>query len=117
MLPSEETVAGLARAFSVSESVVLHRIGEAMGLPVHEPVQVVDATRVPDEELVRELARRLGEVGGHGGDTPAKYRAEGSSADEMDAVADAQARDLDGAQTRRGEKEGTGASRTAQTHH
>ncbi|MEE6273480.1 helix-turn-helix transcriptional regulator [Georgenia sp. MJ206] len=54
-----ETITGLARAFAVNELVILAKIGEAMGLPVSEPVVVYDASRVPNEDLIRVLTERL----------------------------------------------------------
>lgn len=63
-MPSERTIAGLCRAFSVDRDTVLAVIGEAMGLPVTRPVVVYDASHVPNDELIRELAKRLGEAGG-----------------------------------------------------
>lgn len=62
-MPSEATITGLCRAFSVEREVLLAVIGEAMGLPVSTPVYVYDASRVPNEELVRELDKRLREAG------------------------------------------------------
>lgn len=63
-MPSEKTIAGLCRAFSVDRDTVLAVVGEAMGLPVARPVVVYDASHVPNDELIRELAKRLGEAGG-----------------------------------------------------
>lgn len=59
MMPSKATVQGLARAFDVPDVVVLQKIAEAMGLPAGERVVVYDPAGVPDDELVREVARRL----------------------------------------------------------
>lgn len=63
-MPTEKTIAGLCKAFSVSRDAVLAVVGEAMGLPVGRPTVIYDASRVPNDELIRELARRLGEAGG-----------------------------------------------------
>lgn len=63
-MPTEKTIAGLCKAFSVSRDAMLAVVGEAMGLPVARPTVIYDASRVPNDELIRELARRLGEVGG-----------------------------------------------------
>jgi transcriptional regulator with XRE-family HTH domain len=62
-LPQDKTIDGLARAFEVEREVVLTVIGEALGLPVSEPVVVYDASGVADSDLLRELARRLGAAG------------------------------------------------------
>lgn len=59
MLPSRETVDGLAVALSVDRDVLLGVIGEAMGIPVGRTVVVYDASRVSDEDLLHELAQRL----------------------------------------------------------
>ena len=59
MMPAPETVAGLARAFSVPETTILQVVAEAMGLPTGERVVVYDATRVSNAELAHEVARRL----------------------------------------------------------
>lgn len=72
-LPQDKTIDGLARAFEVERGVVLTVIGEALGLPVAEPVVVYDASGVADSDLLRELARRLGGGGAaapHGARTP-----------------------------------------------
>lgn len=63
-MPSEKTIAGLCRAFSVPRQVLLAVVGEAMGLPISRPVEVADASRVSNDELIRELARRLQKAGG-----------------------------------------------------
>src|SRR5690554_566323 len=55
-MPSEKTITGLCRAFSIQRPVLLAVIGEAMGLPVDRPVKVADASRVSNDELIRELA-------------------------------------------------------------
>lgn len=69
--PGRQTVDSLARAFSVPSDVVLLSIGEAMGIPVASPVVIYDASRVPNDELLRVLAQRLGEDGGeHVGSAP-----------------------------------------------
>ncbi|MEV7973300.1 helix-turn-helix transcriptional regulator [Cellulomonas sp. NPDC089187] len=59
MLPARDTIDGLAAAFSVDRDVLLGVVGEAMGIPVGRTVVVYDASRVPDDELLRELAHRL----------------------------------------------------------
>lgn len=63
-LPQDKTVDGLAAAFGVDRSVVLHAIGAAMGLPVSAQVVVYDASKVSDEDLLRALADRLAGAGG-----------------------------------------------------
>ena len=69
--PGRQTVDSLARAFSVPSDVVLLAIGKAMGIPVAAPVVIYDASRVPNDELLRVLAQRLGEDGGeHVGSAP-----------------------------------------------
>ena len=69
--PDPKTVALLAKGMNVDESVLLSKIGEAMGLPVAEHVVVYSASRVSDDELIRELATRLRKRGETGGDTAA----------------------------------------------
>lgn len=64
-MPTERTTNGLARAFDVEHDVVLLAVGRAMGVPVDEPVAVVDVRQVATRDLLRELARRLGEPHGH----------------------------------------------------
>lgn len=68
MMPSHETVAGLARAFGVPQRVILHKVAEAMGLPAGEEVVVYDASRVSDDELINELIRRFRAARRGGGD-------------------------------------------------
>lgn len=63
-MPTEKTIDGLCKAFRIDRDVLLAVIGEAMGLPVNRPTVVYDASRVPSDELILELARRLGEAGG-----------------------------------------------------
>lgn len=63
-MPTEKTIAGLCKAFRIDRDVLLAVIGEAMGIPVSRPTVVYDASRVPSDELILELARRLREVGG-----------------------------------------------------
>lgn len=54
------TVDGLARALQVDSGVVRAAIAEEMGLPGSEVQVVFDARGVADDDLIRELARRLG---------------------------------------------------------
>lgn len=62
-LPQDKTIDGLARAFRVDRNVILAKIGEAMGLPVSEPVVIYDASRVPNSDLLRVLSERLSKAG------------------------------------------------------
>ncbi|MFD6030514.1 helix-turn-helix domain-containing protein [Cellulosimicrobium funkei] len=80
-MPSDKTIDGLSRAFGVDRSLVLTKIGEAMGLPVSEPVVVFDASGVSNDELLRELATRLGTSEVDHGNTAPTRRAAGSAAD------------------------------------
>lgn len=63
--PDATTVAGLARAFDVDETVVLTHVAEAMGLPTN-PVPILDVAAISNAELLRILAERLGERGSNG---------------------------------------------------
>ena len=56
----DKTVDGLARALQVDAGVVRAAIAEEMGLPGGEVQVVYDARGVADDDLIRELARRLG---------------------------------------------------------
>ncbi len=56
----DTTIEGLARALQVHVGVVRAAIAEEMRLPGDEVQVVYDARGVADDELVRELARRLG---------------------------------------------------------
>ena len=56
----ETTVDGLARALQVDAGVVRAAIAEEMGLPGSDVQVVYDARGVADDDLIRELARRLG---------------------------------------------------------
>ena len=56
----DTTIEGLARALQVHVGVVRAAIAEEMRLPGGEVQVVYDARGVADDELVRELARRLG---------------------------------------------------------
>jgi transcriptional regulator with XRE-family HTH domain len=67
----DETVAGLARAFGVDRLVVLSKVTEALGLPVGETVIVRTADGVSDQELVREVEKRLAVKRGSHGHQPA----------------------------------------------
>lgn len=77
--PSKATVTGYARAFKVSEDVVLSKVAAAMGVPIGDLQPVVfSVSDASDAELLAELARRLSErarEGGHGGDTAPKTEA------------------------------------------
>jgi len=55
----DTTVEGLARALQVHVGVVRAAIAEEMGLPGGEVQVVYDARGVADDELIRELTRRL----------------------------------------------------------
>lgn len=88
-LPTDRTVSGLASAFSVDRVVILAKIGEAMGLPLNAPVVIYDASRVPNDELIRELASRLREDGEHGGNTAATRPARDDLADTAAAPSSA----------------------------
>lgn len=66
-LLQDKTVEGLARALRVDSGVVRAAIAEEMGLPGAEVQVVYDARGVADEDLVRELARRLKVVAGAAG--------------------------------------------------
>lgn len=57
--PEQRTIELLAAAMGVGPEVLLSKVGEAMGLPVNEPVVVYDATGVSNEDLLRALADRL----------------------------------------------------------
>ena len=57
-MPQDFTIDGLARAFNTSRRHVLTIVAEAMGLPT-ETVTIADAARLTDEDLLRELAKRL----------------------------------------------------------
>lgn len=59
--PDQRTISKLATAMGLPENVLLAKVGEAMGLPVAETVVVYDASRVPNDELIRELSSRLRE--------------------------------------------------------
>lgn len=78
-LPMDKTIDGLARAFHVDRNVVLAKIGEAMGLPVSEPVVIYDASRVPNSDLLRVLSERLSKAGEEHEDRSAPMNPAGES--------------------------------------
>ncbi|MCR6647765.1 MAG: helix-turn-helix transcriptional regulator [Cellulomonas sp.] len=84
--PDPKTVALLARGMNVDESVLLSKIGEAMGLPVAEHVVVYSASRVSDDELIRELAARLRKRGETGGNTAPTSGAASAAPEEVSHV-------------------------------
>lgn len=89
-MPTDRTIDGLAKAFSTSREVILNRVADAMGLPVDEPVIVYDARRVPNEELLRELERRLQEGGGeHVRSAPMSGPSPAGAAGRLSVVPDA----------------------------
>jgi len=55
----DTTVEGLARALQVDVGVVRAAVAEEMGLPGSEVQVVYDARGVADDDLIRELSRRL----------------------------------------------------------
>lgn len=65
--PKAATVNGLAKAFGVSRETVLAHVAIAMGLPTE--LKRADVTDVSDDELIRELSRRLKGAGSAGRDT------------------------------------------------
>lgn len=62
--PDAATVHSLARAFGVSDELVLSHVAEAMGLPTNR-VEVASAADLSNEELLRILAERLNRGGTH----------------------------------------------------
>lgn len=60
-MPDQATIAALSKAFRIPESSLLAVVGEALGIPVS--VERVRLDDVPNEDLIRELQRRLNEAG------------------------------------------------------
>lgn len=82
--PDTETVHALARAFGVSDELVLSHVAEAMGLPTNR-VEVAAAADLSNEELLRILAERLNRGGTH---EPAPDPAATAPAPNRDDLAD-----------------------------
>ena len=87
--PDAETVHSLARAFGVSDELVLSHVAEAMGLPTNR-VEVAAAADLSNEELLRILAERLNRGGTH---EPAPDPAATAPATHGDDLADPAVRD------------------------
>lgn len=87
--PDTETVHALARAFGVSDELVLSHVAEAMGLPTNR-VEVAAAADLSNEELLRILAERLNRGGTH---EPAPHPAATAPAPDGDDLADPALRD------------------------
>ena len=83
-VPSDKTIDGLAAAFTVSRETVLAHVALAMGLPVK--LERADVSEVSNDELIREMARRLKAGDGRGEATPLNQAA-GSAADQAGQLA------------------------------
>lgn len=62
--PAPKTVDGLSSAFGVGREKILAAVAEAMGLPVK--IVRADVSAATNDELMRELSRRLNEKAGDG---------------------------------------------------
>lgn len=87
--PDAATVHSLARAFGVSDELVLSHVAEAMGLPTNR-VEVAAAADLSNEELLRILAERLNRGGTH---EPAPDHTATAPAPGRDDLADPAVRD------------------------
>jgi transcriptional regulator with XRE-family HTH domain len=89
-LPRRETLAGIAKAFSVSPQVVLAVAVEALGLGYEAADFVNELSQATNEELARELERRLLRAPHHGS-VPSPFGAadEDTTAEEFRAQQDA----------------------------
>jgi transcriptional regulator with XRE-family HTH domain len=56
----EKTIAGLAKALSVDESIIIRKAAEAMGIPL-DRIVILDPNTLPDDVLLELLRRRLSE--------------------------------------------------------
>lgn len=58
-IPKEPTIAGIAKAFGVSESVVIGHVFEALGYDLNVVRTEIDLSSLNDAQLLDELATRL----------------------------------------------------------
>ena len=64
-IPKADTVQALAQAFDVPAASIWLAIAQALGIPLEaEPVVVREIESASDEQLIRELERRLARGGG-----------------------------------------------------
>lgn len=96
--PSQATVTGLAKAFGGAdiERRLWLRVAESMGLPAGMEIPVADPARLTDEDLLRELARRLAAASTRTGERPLSVVRPGSMS-RSTAVADINDFDIEAA--------------------